>query len=150
MDPVSTAMSNSDRLLRRFLRANMLFSGLCGLVFATPTRTLPALTGRPSSELINLGLSLLAFAVFVGWLSFRRPLERRWTKGLVALIVGLDVLWVIQTAVHIAGLASYTRVGRWLFAGLALVVLGLAAGQGYALRRLHHRSSTTVKAEESA
>lgn len=143
-------MSHPERLLRHFLRTNAIFSGVCALVFAVPTRTLPALTGRPSSELITLGLSLLVFAVFVGWLSSRPSFTRRWTKRLVALVVALDVLWVIQTFVQIAGLVSFTPTGRWLFGGLALVVLALAEGQGYALWKLHRRDDpdATVQTEE--
>lgn len=130
-------MSNPETTLRRFLRANALFSSACALAFAVPSRTLPALTGRPSSELINLGLMLLGFAAFVGWLSFRRSLATPWSKRLVAGVVVLDVLWVAQTVVQISGLVSYTVAGRWLFGGLALVVLVLATGQGYSLWHLH-------------
>lgn len=133
-------MSTPERVLRHLLRANALFSGVCALVFAVPTRTLPALTGRPSSELINLGLGLLAFALLVGWLSSRQSLAYRWTQGLAALVVGLDVLWAVRTFVQVAGGGSFTPTGRWLFAALALVVLGLAGGQAYALWALHRRT----------
>lgn len=137
-------MSNPERSLRRFLRANALFSGVTAVSFALPSRTLPALIGRPSSELITLGLALFGFALFVGWLSFRQSLARTWTRRLVALVVVLDFLWVVQTVVQVSGLASYTVAGRWLFGGLALVVLGLAAGQGYSLWHLHAQASPST------
>lgn len=92
---------------------------------------------------------LLGFAAFVGWLSFRRSLDRSWTKRLVVVVVVLDLLWVVQTVVKISGLVSYTVAGRWLFGGLALAVLVLAAGQGFSLWHLHVDASPVTSSSST-
>ena len=140
-------MSNPTRRLGQLLRANAAFSGLCGLLFSIPTQMLPAFTGRTSIELVVLGVGLLGFAFFLGWLSVRPNLASRGPKRLVTLVVALDLLWALLTLVQVAGLLSYTTAGRWLFGGLAVVVLVLADAQGYALWRVHREADASPTIE---
>lgn len=127
------------RLLRLALRLNATLSTLSALAFVLPTRTLPALIGLPSSELITLGMGLLLFAAVL-WGLATRPMERRWVQVAVFFVVVLDVLWVVDVVIQLFTSPAFTVAGRWIFGGLALLVAALAELQGYALWRVYAQS----------
>lgn len=140
---------NPHRLLRMALRLNATLSTLSALVFMVPTRTVPALIGLPSSELITLGLGLLVFAAVLWWIS-TRPFTRRWVQAVVLLIVIIDVLWVVDVVVQLITSPLFTVAGHWIFASLALLVASLAEVQGYALWRVYRLPSSSPAPEHAA
>lgn len=136
MHAVIAMTSTPRRLLRLALRLNATLSTLSALAFILPTRALPALIGLPSSELINLGVGLLVFATVL-WGLATRPMERRWVQIAVLFVVMLDVLWVVDVVVQLFTSPAFTVAGRWIFGGLAFLVVALAELQGYALWRVY-------------
>jgi hypothetical protein len=138
-----------QHLLRMALRANATLSTLSGVIFVIPARTLPALTGLPSSELISLGAGLLLFAGLLWWIS-TRSFSHRWVQAVVLLVVILDVLWVVGVVVQLITSPMFTVAGRWIFATLALLVATLAEVQGYALWRVHRQSKSSPASERTA
>jgi len=118
-----------DYLLRRVFQANAAFSTLCGLVWITGGDSLGAWFGRDGSMAAD-GAGLLVFAALLLVVS-KRP---RIHPLLAAIVVALDVLWVIDTGTKIAG-GTFSTQGAWAIGLIAIAVLDFAAFQAFAIYR---------------
>lgn len=118
-----------DYLLRRVLQANAAFSTLCGVVWIAGGEALGTWFGRDGSMAVD-GAGLLAFAVLLAVLSTRPRIH----PALAVVVVGLDVLWVADVAMQIAG-GTFSTQGAWTIGFMALAVLDFAALQALGVYR---------------
>jgi hypothetical protein len=132
---------SSDRLLRRTLWANAVFSVISGIVlvaFAGPFATLA--TEAPLSvgslELATvfqlLGLGVVAFGAIAGWAASRETLPRGWAQ----VIFAADVAWVAGSALVLLLPASWSAIGIAGIVVVALIVADMAVLEYLGLRRL--------------
>lgn len=78
--------------LQKYLTINSLFSAVSGLGMALFSSALNTFFNLSNSYIFPiLGINLLIFAVFVGYVALKRLNDRRF----VNLISGLDALWVV-------------------------------------------------------
>lgn len=104
--------------LQKALSANAVFSTLSGLSLLILSPQIASFLGLArATELPGIGLALLLFAVFVGWVAARPR------RKLVQLIILQDLLWVIVSAVVILlGMFNLYTNGYLLIAIVAVLV----------------------------
>jgi len=135
-------MNPSDRLLRRTLWGNAVFSVISGAVlvaFATPFSRLA--TEAPLSVLgldlaivfELLGLGVVAFGAVCAWAASRQTLPRGWAQ----VIFIADIAWVAASVLVLMLAASWSTAGVAGIAVVALVVADLAILEYLGLRRLN-------------
>ena len=134
----------SERLLRRTLWGNAVFSVVSGaglVLFATP---FAAAASVESISVLGLDLALLfellgvgviAFGGACAWVASRDSLPRGWAQAIFAA----DIAWVLASLVVMALPASWTMAGFAGIAVLALIVADLAVLEYLGLRRLASR-----------
>jgi hypothetical protein len=123
---------SSTQFLRRALFADGIVSGLSGLLLLLLPGPIASVLGLASSGLVAaVGASLVLFAAFV-LRSARREMPHR---GEAALIVALNVAWVVGSVAVIAG-SWLTTMGDWAVALVADVVLVFAILESVGLRKL--------------
>lgn len=124
-----------DGLLQTALRANSIFSGVCGTALIAAAHPITDLLGlRAPSIMVGIGMSLVCFAGTLWYLARQPTAYRRF----IATAIWLDVLWVIGTSLlMVAG--AFSTAGTWLVAIVADVVLLFAILQGLGLRRLRQQ-----------
>ena len=132
---------SSDRLLRRTLWANAVFSVISGAVlvaFAGPFAALAteaplALAGLDLSIVFELlGVGVVAFGVIAGWAASRETLPRAWAQ----VIFVADVAWVVGSALVLLLPASWSVIGIAGIVVVALIVADIAVLEYLGLRRL--------------
>ena len=132
---------SSDRLLRRTLWGNAVFSVISGIVlvaFAGPFAALA--TDEPLSvgslELATvfelLGLGVVAFGAIAGWAASRETLPRGWAQAVFAA----DVAWVAGSALVLLLPAPWSTIGIAGIVVVALIVADIAVLEYLGLRRL--------------
>ena len=133
--------ASSDRLLRRTLWGNAIFSVLSGAVlaiFATPFAAIAAhdpTTGLGLDLAIIfdlLGLGVIAFGVLCAWIASRETMPQGWAR----LIFAADLAWVVGSVLVLAVPASWTTAGIAGIVVVALIVADLAILEYLGLRRL--------------
>jgi len=131
----------SDRLLRRTLWGNAVFSVISGAVlaaFATPFAGLAAhepvaVAGLDLAMLFRLlGIGVILFGVLCAFIASRNPLP----SGLARIVFAADIAWVAGSAVVLLLPASWTTMGVAGIAVVALIVADLAILEYLGLRRL--------------
>ena len=124
--------SDKQKLLRRALQGNALFSVISGALILAINRTLVEFLGLPSSvSLAPLGIGLLGYA---GWLSWNARREK--IKIVDAWIaVALDMVWVVGSYALLFAV-RFSSSGRWVVALVAEAVLVFAVMQWLGLRRV--------------
>ncbi len=124
-----------SRLLRLALRANAVFSTVCGAAFLVASPAIAGFIGhdRPA-DLGATGFSLVLFAAGLFWLASRPEISRPGTW----LAVALDVAWVLLTA-GLLGAGWFNAAGKTAAVLVALVVADFALFQYLGLRRLTGR-----------
>jgi hypothetical protein len=122
-----------DQLLHRVLQANMVFSGLTGLLLVVDAAPLSQWLGVPATWLlVVLGIGLLGFAGLLYLTARQRPLDLRQAN----LIFWLDVAWVVGSALLLAtGWAPLTSAGWWAVLVVADVVALFAILEFVGIRR---------------
>ena len=124
---------DSTRLLRYSLRANAAFSTLSGILFAAKgARIATFLGGVTAADVTSVGVSLLAFAAGLLWLSRQAPIP----EGLVRAVIAADLAWVVGTGAAVAA-GVFSGPGNTAALLVADVVLVFAVLQGLGLRRVH-------------
>jgi hypothetical protein len=125
-------MSDKQKLLRRALQGNALFSVISGMVILAMNRTLVEFLGLPSnSSLTALGIGLLGYA---GWLLWNARREKiKIVDAWIAVV--LDMVWVVGSyallfAVRLSG------GGKWAVALVAELVFVFGVMQWLGLRRI--------------
>ena len=78
-------MINPSSFLRRALIADAIFSGVAALGFTFGAGAFASLFNLPEAFLREVGLFLIAYAAFVGWLGTRQTMM----KALVAIVICL-------------------------------------------------------------
>lgn len=132
---------SSDRLLRRTLWGNAIFSSLSGAVltiFAGPFAGIAAhepTTGLGFDlEIIFelLGLGVIAFGVLCAWIASRETMPAGWAR----VIFAADLAWVLGSVLVLALPAAWTTAGVVGIVVVALIVADLAILEYLGLRRL--------------
>ncbi|HEY4169292.1 MAG TPA: hypothetical protein VGM96_21055 [Reyranella sp.] len=132
---------SSDRLLRRTLWVNAVFSVISGAVLVAFARPFAALaTEAPLSvaslELATvfelLGLGVVAFGAIAGWAASRETLPRAWAQ----VIFVADVTWVAGSALVLLVPGAWSTIGIAGIVVVALIVADIAVLEYLGLRRL--------------
>ena len=119
-------------ILRYALLIDALVSGSFGVLIAVAGAWLQPWLGLPTALLFWVGLALLPYALFLFVLARRPTLG----CGIVRLVIGLNILWVIDSvALLVSGWVAPTLLGMAFVLAQALVVAGFAGLQAYGLRR---------------
>jgi len=133
--------ASSDRLLRRTLWGNAVFSVISGAVlvaFATPfallaTEAPVSVMGLDLALVFELlGLGVVAFGAICAWAASRETLPRSWAQ----VIFAADIAWVVGSALLLMLPAAWTTAGIAGIAVVALIVADLAVLEYLGLRRL--------------
>jgi len=133
--------ASSDRLLRRTLWGNAVFSVVSGAVlaifagpFANAAAHAPvAVMGLDLAVVLELlGLGVIAFGALCAWVASRRTLPEAWVR----VIFGADLAWVAGSVLVLALPASWTTAGIAGIVVVGLVVADLAILEYLGLRRL--------------
>ncbi|WP_395154625.1 hypothetical protein [Ilumatobacter sp.] len=119
--------------LRFVLRINAANSIVFGALMAAMPETVDDVLGTARPGWIRLvGLGLVGFAAFVGWLSTASP---KVLKKLVPQVVLGDVGWVVGSVVTVL-LGWYSGAGNVTVLAMAVAVDAFAALQWWLWRRL--------------
>ncbi len=123
-----------ERLLRRVLQANLIFSGLSGLILTVDAGPLSRWLGVPAPWiLVVIGLCLLGFAWELFYAARQNPLNLR----LVNVILFMDVAWVVGSALLLfTGWVPLTSAAWWAVALVADAVALLAILEYVGIRRI--------------
>jgi hypothetical protein len=84
-------MINPSSFLRRALFADAIFSGIAALGFTFGASAFASLFNLPEVFLREVGLFLIAYAAFVGWLGTRQTMM----KALVLLVIVGNTAWTL-------------------------------------------------------
>ena len=125
-------MSDQQKLLRRALQGNALFSLISGALILVMNRTLVEFLGLPSSaSLTPLAIGLLGYA---GWLLWNaRREEIKIVDAWIA--VALDMVWVVGSYALLFAV-RFSSGGKWVVALVAELVFLFAVMQWLGLRRV--------------
>ena len=133
--------ASSDRLLRRTLWGNAVFSVISGAVlvaFAGPFAALatkaPLSVGGLDLALVFelLGVGVVVFGALAGWAASRERLPRGWARTIFVA----DVAWVAGSALVLLLPASWSAIGIAGIVVVALIVADIAVLEYLGLRRL--------------
>jgi len=124
--------SDKQKLLRRALQGNALFSILSGIVILATNRTLVAFLGLPSdASLTALGIGLLGYA---GWLLWNARREKiKIFDAWIAVI--LDMVWVMGSYALLFEV-KFSNGGKWAVVLVAELVFLFGVMQWVGLRRI--------------
>lgn len=115
--------------LRTVLRLDALASGALGVLLLVLFNPAEDELGLPVALSVTVGVLLLGWAGFVGWVA-QRP-----SRSLVAEVVALNLGYVVASAVFaFADWVALTDLGVAFVLVQAVAVLGFAAGQILGLR----------------
>ena len=106
-------MINPSSFLRRALIADAVFSGAAALGFTFGAGAFAPLFNLPEMFLREVGLFLIVYAAFVGWLGTRQSMM----KALVLIVITGNAAWTLGSI----ALLFYGAVSPNLF-GMAMVV----------------------------
>lgn len=119
-------------LIRFALTADAIATAATGALLAVGGALLADLTGLPAAATLPLGLFLIAFAAFVGWVGMQRETPR----GAAMLIVIVNGAWVVASVIVVlAGTFPLTLIGVAFVLAQAIAVAALVALQWVGLGR---------------
>jgi len=133
--------ASSDRLLRRTLWGNAVFSVVSGgvlAIFATPfariaTDAPVSVMGLDLALLFELlGLGVVAFGALCAWVASRPELPQAWARAIFAA----DIAWVVGSALVLALPATWTMAGFVGIVVVALIVADIAVLEYLGLRKI--------------
>ncbi|HXM19872.1 MAG TPA: hypothetical protein VN948_01235 [Terriglobales bacterium] len=121
-----------QRLLKKALMGNALFSILSGVAILFANRWLVQFLGLPEKiSLAILGFGLIGYAATL-LLNARRP-KIKITDAWVAVV--MDLIWVVGSYVLIL-FVPFSVGGKWIVALVAELVLAFAILQWFGIRRI--------------
>jgi hypothetical protein len=127
-------MIHSSQFLRRALLADAIFSGASALLMMPAAEPLASLLNLPEALLSETGLFLVAYTVFVGWLSSRQSVA----KVFVTLVVTGNAIWTgASIALLFSGWISPNLLGE-----VVIVVQAVATGVFAELQYVGQRRSS--------
>ena len=133
--------ASSDRLLRRTLWGNAVFSVVSGgvlAIFAAPfakaaSHVPVSVAGLDLAIMLELlGLGVVAFGALCAWVASRQELPQAWAR----VIFAADIAWVAGSALVLALPASWTTAGIAGIVVVAVIVADFAILEYLGLRRL--------------
>ena len=133
--------ASSDRLLRRTLWGNAIFSIVSGAVLAIFAGPFAAIAAHEPMAVMGLdlaivfelvGLGVIAFGALCAWIASRPSMP----QGLARVIFAADLAWVAGSVLVLALPASWTTAGIAGIVVVALIVADLALLEYLGLRRL--------------
>lgn len=125
-------MINPSLFLRRALIADAVFSGVAALGFAFGAGPFAALFNLPEVFLREVGLFLIAYAAFVGWLGSRQATM----KPLVLLVIAGNAAWTLGSiALLFSGAVSPNALGMAMVVAQATATGVFAELQYIGLRK---------------
>lgn len=125
--------------LQNILKINALSSGVTGLALAIFAKFFAALFAvNVIFPFVEIGIFLVAFSIFVYWVSTKKDSNRQLVKS----IIWLDSAWVIGSVIAILFLANnISAVGSLLIGGVAIWVAAMALLQSKALHKITYSSN---------
>ena len=133
--------ASTDRLLRRTLWGNAIFSVVSGAalaIFAGPFAQAAAhapvtVLGLDLAIVLELlGVGVIAFGALCAWVASRETLPQSWAR----VIFAADIAWVAASVLVLALPATWTMAGIIGIVVVALIVADLAILEYLGLRRL--------------
>jgi hypothetical protein len=133
--------ASSDRLLRRALWVNAVFSvvsGAVGVAFAAPfaawaTHAPLSVAGLDLAIVFELlGIGVVLFGAICGWAASRDTVPQGWAR----VILVADIAWVAASALVLVLPAPWTTAGIAGIVVVALIVADIAIMEYLGLRRL--------------
>lgn len=125
-------MIDPSLFLRRALIADAIFSGVAALGFALGAGIFAPPFNLPEVFLREVGLFLIAYAAFVGWLGTRQAMM----KALVLLVIFGNAAWTIGSiALLLSGAVAPNALGIAMVLAQAAVTGVLAELQYIGLRK---------------
>ena len=133
--------ASTDRLLRRTLWGNAVFSVASGAVlaaFAGPFARIAAngpvaLMGLDLAIVFELlGVGVIAFGALCAWVASRETLPQAWAR----VIFAADIAWVVGSVLVLALPATWTMAGFIGIVAVALIVADFVILEYLGLRRL--------------
>jgi hypothetical protein len=125
-------MIDPSSFLRRALIADAIFSGVAALGFAFGAGAFASLFSLPEAFLRDVGLFLIAYAAFVGWLGTRRTMMRM----LVLLVIAGNAAWTLGSmALLFSGSVSPNAFGMVMVVTQAIATGVFAELQYIGLRK---------------
>ena len=133
--------ASTDRLLRRTLWGNAIFSIASGAVLAIFAGPFAKAAAHGEVSLVGLdlaivfellGVGVIAFGALCAWVASRGTLPQSWAR----LIFAADIAWVLASVLVLALPATWSVAGFVGIAVVALIVADLAILEYLGLRRL--------------
>lgn len=125
-------MIHPSPLLRQSLLADAVISGGMALLLIVAAGLLAPWLALPAAFLRNVGLFLVAYVAFVGWVARRTDPG----TGLVWAVIALNAAWVVASiSLLFTELVAPSLLGQLFIAAQALVVGLFAELQYIGLRR---------------
>lgn len=125
-------MINPSSFLRRALIADAIFSGVAALGFSFGAGAFAGLFNLPEGFLREVGLFLIAYAAFVGWLGARAAMM----KPLVLLVIVGNTAWTLGSiALLFSGAVAPNALGMAMVVAQAIATGVFAELQYIGLRK---------------
>jgi len=132
-------MNTQTQFLRRVLALDAIGTGTMAAGMVLGAQPLSTTLGMPAWLLSTLGLALLPFAAWVGWLA-RRDYSKRSIAKPVWLLIAANIAWAIDSAILIlSGWLPLTSIGMEFVAVQAVFTLGITTLEYVGLRRATQR-----------
>ena len=132
-------MVNNTHFLRRVLAIDSIGTGLLALGAVIAAGPLSDVTGIPAQWLTIVGLALLPFAAWVGWLARQSSPPR---KLVWSLIVANDVWIAASFVVAFSDLLPLTTLGIEFMIVQALLTAVIATMEFVAIRRVANNAQS--------
>ncbi len=121
-------MINPSQFLRRALLADAIFSGVGAVGFTLGAGVFASLFNLPEALLRETGLSLIAYAIFVGWLGTRPSMP----KALALIVVAGNAAWTLASiALLFSGAVSPDLLGEIVVVVVQAIATGVFAELQY-------------------
>ena len=125
-------MINPSSFLRRALIADAVFSGVAALGFTFGAGAFAPLFNLPEMLLREVGLFLIVYAAFVGWLGTRQTMM----KALVLIVITGNAAWTLASiALLFSGAVSPNLFGMAMVVAQAIATGVFAELQYIGLRK---------------
>ena len=133
--------ASTDRLLRRTLWGNAIFSVVSGAVLAAFAEPFAAIAAHGPVSVLGLdlaivfellGLGVIVFGALCAWVASRETLPQAWAR----VIFAADLAWVVASVAVLAMPATWSMAGFVGIGVVALIVADLAILEYLGLRRL--------------
>jgi len=132
--------ASTDRLLRRTLWGNAVFSVISGAVLAAVAGPFARIAAHEPVSLLGfdlaivfelLGVGVIAFGALCAWVASRETLPLAWAR----VVFAADLAWVVASILVLAVPATWSMAGFLGIGVVALIVADFAILEYLGLRR---------------